>query len=204
MAGLPEPLPDGRGVPLATGAPDGIGASSRALRTAGRIEVDPAVTREVGLHPGVGVVGADRAAATGRIGLAGEEPFDEPGRDAELAQEHGHRRRVVLAEAGLVHHEALDDRGVDARSVAEVRVVLELRRVEEGVADLDRQVVRVVRSARSGGSRRAGRSTAVRASRRAASPSRTARRSRAGSSARPRGGAPPSSRRPSRLRRRAS
>ena len=81
------------------------------LRPAGRVEGDPAVAREVDLDPGVGVV---RDGPCGcrwrRSGVARQEALDEAGGDVELAQEHRHRRGVVLAVAGLVSakHSTID------------------------------------------------------------------------------------------------
>ncbi len=54
-AGTPEPLADGRGVRAGDGRTRRERRELRPLRATGRVEVDPAVAREVGLDPGVGV-----------------------------------------------------------------------------------------------------------------------------------------------------
>ena len=92
---------------------------------AGRVEGHPAIAREVDLDPGVGVAVEDRLdGPVCGIEGAGQEALGDPGRDAQVAQEDGHRRRVVLAEAALEPGEALDRDDARAVDVAHVRVVL--------------------------------------------------------------------------------
>jgi len=61
-----------------------------------------------------------------RIGIssARQEALGDPRRDAQVAQDHGHRGRVVLAEPLLVRGETLDVGQAFAGQVADIRRVL--------------------------------------------------------------------------------
>ena len=100
--------------PRHLGAIRDLGRSADA--TAGRIERDPAVAREVDLDPGVGGAVPDRLDVA--QSLTGQEALDEARGDpvvrVGLPQQHRHRRGVVEAVAALDAREALHLAGVVA------------------------------------------------------------------------------------------
>ena len=102
----------------------------------GRLEVDPAVFREVHLRPTVAVRVSYRPAAAALRDLARGVPGGQPRRDSRGAKHDGHGRAVVVA----VALPGLEQEMVDA--VGAQRGLLDVPRIGEGVAAqvvLDRQ-----------------------------------------------------------------
>jgi hypothetical protein len=91
--GASDPLLDGFGVPLATGEPTGMLRQCSLVGATRGVEIDPPVSREVGLHPRVGVLGADRPAVPERVGLAGRNPW------TKRAGIPWARRKIVIIDA---------------------------------------------------------------------------------------------------------